>query len=806
MSAGKILNTSHALYGNIVRALSGDEKLPKLVALAGGSDTANQTKHQVVSDEISGTTGWNAQQGIARNATHWFAMNTASLKKYDLTGTEVESNTSPYTSLPAGVDHIGSGFIDDTYLYVPVVNWDSPTQSSTDQCIVKYLISDLSYDSHFDISAQTNCNGSAVALSPDGLELYVTSFYNTLGSDQRNTDIYRFNKSTGAFIGVITMNDACVGIQSLTQHDGDWFLGSYYQSGSVNEIYRYDSDWNLITQLDPILSSIEMEGVTSYGGDLIFNHYQGSPRTIKLDNMYISTVTSKSDPQQYLTNSLISDDCTVVMKVWFQSLANFRTVFDNNNLSNDWESWSETDTDLHFRVDSSQRVTYTGLNTQEYYILAFSWSKQGSNVTIKLGVNGTYEDTNTLGTWVTPPAGGLYVGGINASNDQADNIYKDILVFDKVLSDAELSDAHTNFDNFYTVESPPTGGDYATTITLPTITGSHSDFPVLLTAGDFPTLALDGANAFTNGGGNLIAYEDSTKAVRLPVHIFTFVTGASPEVYMRVKTTAQTGQTIYLVADSTQTVQPAASSTYGSEAVYSVAQYASVEGLTDETGTQTPTQSGTTLATNRLGITDSARLYNSTDNDNVAVALATSRTYPCYLTAWAKINTNSETRIICIGNGGVTSHQGVIGTWFSGSQAVRWSDTSSGTEVYAGSSGDRTQDEWRKYTVYHESDSSRKLYVNGVHVDSNTATSTDTETINRLTLGVSPDSTPFGRQPLTISDASLAYASTSDDRESTVYDNEVNTGTWTTNDGWNQEAAGFSPFWARQANVMIGYF
>ncbi len=78
MSAGKILNTSNALYANITRALSGDLLINKLVALDGGSDTTTQPHHFALTAATSNT--WTSQQGIARNATHWFGLSSGLLE------------------------------------------------------------------------------------------------------------------------------------------------------------------------------------------------------------------------------------------------------------------------------------------------------------------------------------------------------------------------------------------------------------------------------------------------------------------------------------------------------------------------------------------------------------------------------------------------------------------------------------------------------------------------------------------------------------------------------------------------------
>ncbi|TVO75136.1 LamG-like jellyroll fold domain-containing protein [Sedimenticola selenatireducens] len=112
---------------------------------------------------------------------------------------------------------------------------------------------------------------------------------------------------------------------------------------------------------------------------------------------------------------------------------------------------------------------------------------------------------------------------------------------------------------------------YGFTYTLPTITGSHSDFPVVLKTADFPATAIDGgSSSILNGGGNLRAYTSSAKTTQLAVHVVEFVAGGTPAADVRVKIpTAATGNTIYIEADAVETVQPAVTNTYGRNAVYS---------------------------------------------------------------------------------------------------------------------------------------------------------------------------------------------------------------------------------------------
>jgi hypothetical protein len=133
------------------------------------------------------------------------------------------------------------------------------------------------------------------------------------------------------------------------------------------------------------------------------------------------------------------------------------------------------------------------------------------------------------------------------------------------------------------------------TYTLPTITGSHSDFPVLLKTVDFPSAAIDGtANAIDNGGGNLRAYTSDTKTTQLPVDVVVFVSSGSPEAIVWVKIpTAATSSTIYIEADSVETSQPAVGAAFGRNSVWSDFELIIHSGTTtDSAGNHSPSVVG----------------------------------------------------------------------------------------------------------------------------------------------------------------------------------------------------------------------
>ncbi len=446
MSAGKTLNAGNALYSSIVRALSGDLDLPLLRALDGGADTILQPDHVSIST-TEPTATWTAQQGIARDSSNWFAINTTSIRKYDLSSNLLITNSSPFTGLPAGLTHCGDGFVDGLYLYVALSNYSSGV--STVKVIAKYLLTTLVLDSYFDLVAHANLNCSGCCLNSDGTEILVTSFYDVAGSDQRNTDIYRFSKSTELFLGINTLSVPSVGIQSITYHsDNKYYLGSWDLTPDNNNlIYVYDETFTYVTKIDPSNSSTEMEGVESFDGVLYFNHLDGSPRVLDLSNVYITNAAPFGVPVQFLDNALMTDQVTIMMKITFHSLFNFNAIMDNASYDNHWESWVYGDGRLAWRVNSAGRTNTDGMVAGQEYIIAYTWDHAG-NVDVKTGVDGVYGSTiNTA--WITPPAAGMYLAGINASNNLGDNLYKDILVFDKVLSPSELLDSYNNFDSFY---------------------------------------------------------------------------------------------------------------------------------------------------------------------------------------------------------------------------------------------------------------------------------------------------------------------------------------------------------------------
>lgn len=184
------------------------------------------------------------------------------------------------------------------------------------------------------------------------------------------------------------------------------------------------------------------------------------------------------------------------------------------------------------------------------------------------------------------------------------------------------------------------------TYTLPTITGSHTNYAVLLKTVDFPSAAIDGTvNAIDNGGGNLRAYTDDGKGTQLSVEIVTFVSSGSPDAQVRVKIpTAATGDTIYIEADAAESSQPAVGAAFGRNSVWTVDKHVihcEDTSTVDSTGNgPTPTLVGT-IINSTLSNGQPALDFDGAQNTRLHLGDTGSITGDFYAVAWANSDASS---------------------------------------------------------------------------------------------------------------------------------------------------------------------
>jgi hypothetical protein len=324
------------------------------------------------------------------------------------------------------------------------------------------------------------------------------------------------------------------------------------------------------------------------------------------------------------------------------------------------------------------------------------------------------------------------------------------------------------------------------TRTLPTITGSHSDFPVLLTDGSFPTAAVDGgANSIDNGGGNLRAYTDDTKATQLPLEVVTFVTGGAPDVQVWVKIpVAATGNTIYLEADSVATTQPAVTDTYGRNAVWQN-QYHHVYHFNDDGVDSVGT--GEDIITTGATFNDDSngtRAININGTSYSVVGSALDSSEPLSMEVRFKPTSypSGVKFIAAVSNNNAFSQwAGVrIGTPATGSP-LEGQTTSGGNQKAVTTSP--TLNSWSNAFYRMVSQTSRSIYLNGG--DKVTNTNAEQLPVSATLIQIGARSNPS--VDLFVGDAStfrIRKDAPSDDFILTLNDVESNPGAWGTSSAW----------------------
>ncbi|MGB0943125.1 MAG: LamG-like jellyroll fold domain-containing protein [Marinomonas sp.] len=324
------------------------------------------------------------------------------------------------------------------------------------------------------------------------------------------------------------------------------------------------------------------------------------------------------------------------------------------------------------------------------------------------------------------------------------------------------------------------------TRTLPAITGSHSDFPVLLTAGSFPTAAVDGgASSILNGGGNLRAYTDDTKAVQLPLHIVEFVTGGSPSVQVRVKTTAVTSGTIYLEADDTEVSQPPAASTYGSQAVYSG--YDHFYPFSDNTGADATGNSNLSAGTT----TDTAGKYGTAQrfdgNDDYSGGVNLTGGGNITVSMWISPDNGTDNDYISTFEDGVASNRFAIIKGFQDNFFNLFNVSAYPTGNPFDTVVSLSSSTWQKLTFAYDGVNIR-AFLNGV-LQYTVAGTLTTAGVDGIVIGNSSASDFFVGN---IQDYSIWKGYSSADLEDTRYNNEDDPVNWGTSSAWVDSGSGIS--------------
>jgi len=321
--------------------------------------------------------------------------------------------------------------------------------------------------------------------------------------------------------------------------------------------------------------------------------------------------------------------------------------------------------------------------------------------------------------------------------------------------------------------------------TLPTITGSHIDYPLLLKAADFPATAIDGsANALTNGGGDLVVYTNASKTTQLPVDVVNFVSGGTPdaEVWVSIPIAA-TGNTVYIEKSTTQSAQPAPSSTFGSEAVW-----ADYEDVTHDGG-KTSAKGLTTVITGSPTDVSDGKFTNAQNfgarSDNYRWhTVVTADVEVFTMQSWVRDDDVGITVNFSNSYGLNSSNRVGFGRFTLGDanhyDAVNSHDTST-TNI--------NTTNWESITSVYDFPTERLLYVSGVEVKSDTTISSMGTGRNLFMQGGMPAGSSAGWEGDTC-ESRLRFSILSPDWLLMEYNNQNASTAWGTLGAWADSGGG----------------
>lgn len=277
-------------------------------------------------------------------------------------------------------------------------------------------------------------------------------------------------------------------------------------------------------------------------------------------------------------------------------------------------------------------------------------------------------------------------------------------------------------------------------------TGSHTDFPTLITLDHLDSEIVDaGSNSALNGGGDLRFSTDSAGTTRLDCEIVAFITNATAgtrrcTVWVKVSSLSTSADTtIYIWYKKTGETQPAASAAFGSEAVWSDYQVVVHSDGSDSTGNITFTQQGSpTGVTGPFNDSGGADDYGShSQNYGWTGTISNYQTFT--LQAWAQPNGSLGDDIGLVSiltNGGFSNYVSLFQN-DSPSDWVSFS-TNDGEGVSGGSPSIGT---WELIHVVMDDGVGSELFENGTSISSsgtmdNAATGKTTYSLGYTGFGV----------------------------------------------------------------------
>jgi len=202
-----------------------------------------------VSPQITG------HQGYTTDGTYHYITDTARIDKRNNDGSwsVALSNNSPFTGV-TGVNHLGDCEYANGVLYIPAETYGG-CGSVSGQKVLTFNPTTLALINQFDISAQGH-EASAIAIDEVNNIAYISSYCD-------GTKLWKYNATTFAYLGVITLEREVSNIQGLSFYDGLIYIAS-----ELEGIYTCTTSGALTLVLVPENALLIPEGITVVGGQI----------------------------------------------------------------------------------------------------------------------------------------------------------------------------------------------------------------------------------------------------------------------------------------------------------------------------------------------------------------------------------------------------------------------------------------------------------------------------------------------------------------------------------------------------------
>ena len=330
---------------------------------------------------------------------------------------------------------------------------------------------------------------------------------------------------------------------------------------------------------------------------------------------------------------------------------------------------------------------------------------------------------------------------------------------------------------------------------------SLSNYESVITKDNLPVSALDtGLLSLINGGGDFRLSTDINGANQLPVEIVTCVTNATASstkfiAWVRFPTYASGTRSVYAFWNKAGQSQPAANAAFGSEEVWQDYILVTHDGITDSTGNNTLNSTNTTTSAGKFS---NSSVFNGSSSRIDATISPTFQGGT--LQSWIKGSTTGATSAyISIAKSSVSNQQirSQLNSSFNDSNVFDGSVSSVSTTTTLVNNPSIFQ---MCHNVY--SPSLKAAYHGGGNQATDT-TSYSITGIDRFTLGVTADSSPFGFYPGEICESWYTEDLKSADKISSEYDNQSDPSIFWTGGTVFVPGGGFQPAWARGSNVVL---